>query len=140
MITLRARGAQDYGGSVADDFGDPGDQLGSVVSDGDDAVSSELKGVLDHELVRLLPGLLRQFRVEGDVSSEDLLEAGAHLAKSASATAGDSTNHAQTSSHFESVEAIGSCNPLMDVAHGAIVPRSAAYRLLVPAPVEWAYG
>jgi len=70
-----ARGFDDDGRAVGEDFGDARHDLRRVVADADDGVGAELCGVRKHELESVAAGSLAQAGVEGDVTAENRLDA-----------------------------------------------------------------
>src|SRR2546430_4998421 len=68
---------------VADDLGHSLAHLRGVVAHPDHAVGAERSGVLEHQLVGLLAGVLSQFGVQADVPTAELLKGGADAAHDA---------------------------------------------------------
>jgi hypothetical protein len=61
--------------------------------------------------------MFRKFGVEGDVSAKDLLNARPNLTESAPATAGNSTDDAESPHNLVPVETIGCGYPLVEIVH-----------------------
>jgi hypothetical protein len=89
MIPLSSGRLDHHGGAVAEDFGRGGcaAHFRGVVPQTDHGVGAKLYGVLDQQIVGLLPGLFAHLGVGADVAADDVfqLEAGTIAMPSAAA-------------------------------------------------------
>src|SRR5437867_9113749 len=87
------------GGSVCQNLGDTLGDLGGVVAHPDDAIRSQFRGVLHHQLESFLASLLAQIAVQGNVSAHHGLQARAYAPEQRARTHHDPADYPKVTLH-----------------------------------------
>ncbi len=94
----------DDGGAVGEHLGDSLHEFVGVVAEADDGVGPVLGGVLGHHAEGVLAGLFAELGEDGDVASDDGLEAGTEGPKDGAGADDDAPDDSQVADDAEAGE------------------------------------